>query len=202
MNNRHAVPDHLFAEDLGENRVSWTLSTRTGFFLGELQERYGPRDTSWTYVGLDFWEGGPTTWFPGSNVNPSPRNIAIHLSAQAFRNHKEAMYQLSHECVHLLAPSGGNHAPVMEEGLAKLYSMEIIMRLCNHPRGQDYGYSPAYSAAASSVLELLNRDNEAIRKLRAVQPAFYKMTPETFAEAGLQVPVDLIAELLRPFKQG
>ncbi|EOV9576609.1 hypothetical protein ACN5LO_004020 [Cronobacter sakazakii] len=199
MNNRHGIPDHLFAKDLGDDGVSWTLSSRAGIFLRELQERYGPRDRSWTYVGLDFWEGRPMIWYPGGYLEPHPKNIGIHLSAQAFSNHKEAMYQLSHECVHLLAPSGGNHAPVMEEGLAKLYSMEIIMRLCDHPRGQDYGNFPAYSAAASSVLELLNIDNEGIRKLRAVQPAFYKMTPETFAEAGLQVPAELIAELLKPF---
>ncbi|WP_342656120.1 hypothetical protein GKC68_00105 (plasmid) [Pantoea sp. RSPAM1] len=110
------------------------------------------------------------------------------------------MYQLSHECVHLLSPSGGKNAPVIEEGLAKLYSMEIIVRLCGHPHGQNYGNVPAYDNAAGFVRQLLQIDGNAIRKLRDKEPDFFKMTAATFAEAGLlQVPQPLIYELLKAF---
>ncbi|EOG5420753.1 hypothetical protein ACLE0S_002546 [Cronobacter malonaticus] len=202
MNNKHGIPDHLFAKDLGDDTVTWTIATRTAQMLRELQELYGPRDLSWTFVGVAFWEQGPMIWYPSKNIKPHSKQVAIHLSAQAFSNNKEAMYQLSHECVHLLAPSGRRGAPVMEEGLAYRYSREILERVFSHPLDQPYGKADNYVAAGRAVGKLLEHDSEAIRKLRVVQPAFYEMTPATFTEAGMQVPAELIAELLRPFNQG
>lgn len=200
MNNEYGIPDHLFSEDLQEKGMSWTLTTRTGELLTELEDRYGARDKSWTLLGIEFSEDGPDIWYPGSNDSPPPKHVAIRLSPAAFRNYKEAMYQLSHECVHLLSPSGRASAPVMEEGLAKLYSMEIIVRLCGHPPGQNYGNLSAYDYAAGYVHQLLQIDSNAIRKLRDKEPAFFKMTATTFTEAGLsQVPQPLIDELLRAF---
>ena len=54
--------------------------------------------------------------------------------------------------------------------------------------------------AAARVRELLQLEPDAIRKLRAVEPDFYRMTEHTFADAGLdQIPQPLVAELLRTF---
>ncbi|EOW6411107.1 MULTISPECIES: hypothetical protein [Cronobacter] len=202
MNNRHGIPDHLFAPNLGDIRVSDTVVYQLGEMLSELETRYGPRDPSWTFVGVAFSNEGPMHFFPGSSQTPRPKNVMILLSAGSFINYKCAMFELSHECVHLLAPSGGRHAPVMEEGLAYRYSREILARNFGHPLEKPYGEAGAYEAAGRSVEKLLQHDSEAIRKLREVQPAFYNMTPATFMEAGLQVPADLIAELLKPFYQG
>lgn len=200
MNNEHGIPDHLFNTYTASSGSSWTLTTRTGQMLRELEERFGPRDKSWTLLGVEFCKYGPDIWYPRDKGKPHPRHIAIRLSPAAFRDHKEAMYQLSHECVHLLSPSGGQNAPVMEEGLASLYSMEIIERLCGHPHGQEYGSASAYVLAAGYVRQLLQIDSHAIRKLRDIEPAFYQMTATTFTEAGLsQVPQPLIDELLRVF---
>ncbi|EOC3062502.1 hypothetical protein ACVS9S_003239 [Cronobacter dublinensis] len=199
MNNSHAIPDHLFAGDLGNNRFNDTVASQLGEMLSELETRYGPRDPSWTFVGVAFSYKGPMLWYPGSFQTPHPKNVIIHLSAQSFSNYESAMFELSHECVHLLAPSGGRHAPVMEEGLAYRYSREILARVFGHPLDKPYVEAGNYEAAGRSVEKLLQHDSEAIRKLRAVQPAFYKMTPATFTEAGLEVPADLIAELLKPF---
>ena len=200
MNNAYGISDHLFSEDLREKGMSWTLTTRTGEMLTELEGRYGARDKSWTLLGVEFCDHGPNVWYPRNMNKPDPRHIAIRLSHKAYTNYKEAMYQLSHECVHLLAPSGGPKAPVIEEGLAKLYSMEIIGRLCGHPPGQPYGSQSAYDNAAGYVSQLLQIDGHAIRKLRDIEPAFFKMTAATFTEAGLsQVSQQLIDELLRAF---
>ncbi|MBD8145423.1 hypothetical protein [Pantoea agglomerans] len=200
MNKVYGIPDHLFNGTKPPGGLSWTLTTRTGEMLSELEERYGPRDKSWTLLGVEFYEHGPDIWYPGSHNSPHPKHIAIRLSPSAFGNYKEAIYQLSHECVHLLSPSGGLKAPVIEEGLAKLYSMELIERHFNHPSGQNYGSAPAYEYAADYVCQLLQIDSHAIRKLRDKEPAFYKITAVTFAQAGLsQVPEPLIDELLRTF---
>lgn len=200
MNNLYDIPDHLFSAYMKENGNSWTLTTLTGSMLIELENKYGPRDKSWTLLGVEFWNNDPMIWFPGGNETPPPKHIAIRLSPEAFESYKEAMYQLSHECVHLLSPQGSPVAPIIEEGLAKLYSMEIIERYCGHPSGQKYGSAPAYEAAADSVRELLMYDCQAIRKLRDKEPAFKRMSLSTFTAAGLeQVPRQLIDELLADF---
>lgn len=200
MNNNYRIPKHLFSGTIPPGGLSWTLATEIGRMLTELEERYGPRDISWTLLGVEFWDGVPMIWYPRDGNKPDPKHIAIRLSPAAFSDHKEAMYQLSHECVHLLSPQGKADAPVLEEGLAKLYSMEIIERVCGHPSGKPYGIESLYDDAARHVLKLLQYDPEAIRRLRNIEPAFYRMTPTTFADAGLvNVPHPLITELLRTF---
>lgn len=200
MNNNYGIPENLFNGTIPPGGTSWTLATETGRMLTELEERYGPRDKSWTFLGVEFRFDGPMNWYPKAPNKPDPKHVVISLSWKAFRNHKEAMYQLSHECVHLLSPQGKAGAKVLEEGLAKLYSMEIIERVCDHPCGQPYGDVSLYDDAARHVLQLLRYNRQAIRMLRDVEPAFYRMTSATFSDAGLeQVPQSLIAELLRPF---
>lgn len=200
MNNLYGIPDHLFNGTIPQRGTSWTLATEAGRMLTELEERYGQRDMSWTLLGVEFRDMNPMIWYPGGNSEPDPKHIAIKLSPAAFSNHKEAMYQLSHECVHLLSPQGKAGAPVLEEGLAKLYSMEIIERRCSHPHGQPYGAESEYDVAARHVLQLLQYDPQAIRRLRDTEPAFYRIKPATFADAGLdKVPQSLITELLRTF---
>lgn len=200
MNNNYGIPENLFNSTIPPGSLSWTLPTLAGKMLVELEERYGPRDKSWTFLGVEFSYDGPMNWYPKAPNKPDPKHVVISLSGEAFRNHKEAMYQLSHECVHLLSPQGKAGAKVLEEGLAKLYSMEIIERECGHPCGQNYGINTGYDNAANTVLQLLQYNSQAIRMLRDVEPAFYRMTSATFSDAGLeQVPQSLIAELLRPF---
>ncbi|WP_410517830.1 hypothetical protein QNH99_23335 (plasmid) [Pantoea allii] len=200
MNKTHGIPAHFFSEETKESGMSRTITTHTDSMLRELEERYGERDKSWTLLGVEFCGDGPYIWYPRGNENPPPKHITIRLSPEAYTDHKEAMYQLSHECVHLLSPSGGANAPVMEEGLAKLYSMEIIERHCGHPPGQSFGSLQTYVDAAGYVQQLLQIDGHAIRKLREKEPAFFKMTVATFKDAGLDnVPQQLIDELLKPF---
>ncbi|WP_052332776.1 hypothetical protein [Phytobacter massiliensis] len=200
MNNNYGIPENLFNGTIPPGSLSWTLPTLAGKMLVELEERYGPRDKSWTFLGVEFKYDGPMIWYPKEENKPDPKHVVISLSGEAFSNHKEAMYQLSHECVHLLSPQGKAGANVLEEGLAKLYSMEIIERLCGHPPRQKYGRAPAYEQAAGCVRQLLKIDGHAIRKLRGKEPAFYEMVPATFTEAGLgQVPQQLIDDLLTTF---
>ncbi|WP_347075890.1 hypothetical protein [Klebsiella pneumoniae] len=186
MNNNHGIPDHLFTVQNSDNTYSWTLGTRMGQFLSETETLYGARDTTWTLLGFEFNEGRPNIYFPGY---PARRQIIIRLGEKAFKSAPQAIYQLAHECIHLLAPVVGGDAPVLEEGLATMYSEDKVKALYPSPQDAIRTSSQNYMDAAARVRELLQ-----------LEPDFYRMTEHTFADAGLdQIPQPLVAELLRTF---
>lgn len=197
MNNKYGIPDHLFTVQYSDKTYSWTLGTRMGQFISETETLYGARDTTWTLLGIEFNEGRPNIRFSGY---PARRQIIIRLGEKAFESAPQAIYQLAHECIHLLAPVVNGEAPVLEEGLATVYSEDKVQSLYPSPQDAIRTSLQIYIDAAARVRELLQIEPDAIRLLRAVEPDFYRMTEQTFADAGLdQVPHPLIAELLRTF---
>lgn len=170
---------------------TWTLVSRLGQMLEEAESLYGPRDRDWTPIGVEFGPGSPRLWYPGNC-----RNVAIQLAMNAVDNNAVACYQLAHECVHLLAPTGAAKAPVIEEGLATVFSEDYACRVFRLQGPTDW---PSYIEAATKVRQLLAIDSQAIKLLRAIEPSFVKMTSATFASAGLDVPATLVSELLAPF---
>ncbi|MGV4176987.1 hypothetical protein [Citrobacter freundii] len=133
-----------------------------------MEKRYGSRDRSWTYVGVEFHAGRPQVWFPGSNETPPRKHIAICLSAETFSDRQRTVYQLAHECVHLLAPVVGGGAPVIEEGLATAFSEDMIEYWCGNTSKQAYTSTQKYIDAAASVRQLLVLEPDAIRQLRRI----------------------------------
>lgn len=189
MLNTHYVATALPSND----GYTWTLVTRMGQMLAEIEAEYGPRDMSWTPIGIEFGPDTPQLWFPGNC-----RNIAIQLAMNAVWDNTLACYQLAHECVHLLAPDGRSSAPVLEEGLATVFSEDYVARYFQ-------AISPtilhSYVDAASKVRQLMALYPGAIKALREVEPCFKKMTPATFVNAGLHnVTEALVSELLAPFR--
>lgn len=164
-----------------------------------MEKRYGSRDRSWTYLGVDFSDGVPYVWFPGNNEEPPRQHIAISLSAEAFSDRQRTVYQLAHECVHLLAPVVKGGARVIEEGLATAFSEDMIEYWCDNTSKQAYTSTQKYIDAAARVRELLALAPDAILRLRAIEPEFNKMTADTIARVQLNVPPALVAALLACF---
>lgn len=185
---------HFCATALDANDgYTWTLTTRLGSILHEIEEAYGSRDSSWTVLGVEFGPDTPQLWYPGNR-----KHVVVQLAMNAIDDTPLACYQLAHECVHLLAPGGRPPAPVIEEGLATVFSENYVER--------NFGLKnvtslASYKAAAAAVRELFSLEPSAIRKLRAVQPGFRQFTHDTFAQAGLAIPSVLVAQLLLPFQR-
>jgi hypothetical protein len=178
----------------GSSDRSWSLATWLGHALTEIESRYGPRDRDWTFLGVEFGDGNPCIWFP------SDRHIIIKLSRNGLDYFPTAIYEMAHECVHLLAPCRGVPAPVIEEGLATVFSEEYIEA---NGKADAPASPPSYADAAMQVRELLMIDPGAVLKLRAVQPNFHHMTADTFEQAGLSsVPTELRESLVKPFVRG
>ena len=125
--------------------------------LREVEELYGIRDRSFTLLGVEFAEGVPQIWFPG-NCN----HVVIQLSSDAMNDLSKALFQLAHECVHLLDPVIFGHASVLEEGLATKFSLMYARR--SNP-SYETG-SAKYHAANRRVEQLLVHYPDAIRHLR------------------------------------
>ena len=199
MNNSFGIPEHLFSVKQANGASSMTAATYASRFIQEMEKRYGSLDRSWTYVGVEFRGDVPQVWFPGSYDTPPRKHIAITLSAEAFSDRQCTVYQLAHECVHLLAPVEGGDAPVIEEGLATAFSEDMIEYWCDNTNKQAYTEDKRYVNAAARVRELLALEPDAIPRLRAVEPAFNQMTADTFTRAGLNVPPALVDALLASF---
>src|SRR5882724_13157884 len=93
---------------------TYTLVSHLSDILDDVERRFGPRDEAFTILGVEFGVGNPQIWFPSGR-----KHVAIQLGAAARLNVNEALFQVAHECVHLLNPVRA--ASVLEEGVATLY---------------------------------------------------------------------------------
>ena len=175
---------------IGEMR-SFTLTSVLGVFLHSLEMRYGQRDLSYTLLGIEFGVGGPMIWYPGNR-----KYVSIMLSLDAAEQPNRALWQLAHECVHLLAPSGGSHAPVVEEGLAFLFAKEASMEW---GYGFEHDDSVKYIEAAETTRTWTEVFPQGIVQTRLLEPCFTKWTPEIICRACVGVASDLAVALCKPF---
>ncbi len=195
-----AVPTHFWQTQplAGCYGFTWTMTSRIGDMLKEAEAMLGPRDRAWTILGAEIRtdpQATPQNWYPGY---PQRKDIVFQVVPAADRDRAEAVFQLAHEVVHALAPMPGGGANVLEEGVAAWFAADYTKKA----KGVDIHSSlPSYQDAHAKVGKLLDRDREAILKLRKIEPAFGKITPETFTAAGLDIPADEIAALLAPFNR-
>ncbi len=137
-----------------DGTYSLTLAQLTSVFVAELERQLGPRDPNFTYVGLEFDttpNAKPRIWFldtgyPGHETKNGFNHIVIRLTADAQNDANLAIWQLAHECVHLIDPwnieAEGRPTNYLEEGLAAWYQTTII---------QDIPMNPPYDEAKSLV---------------------------------------------------
>jgi hypothetical protein len=175
---------------LPNGSYTWTLTSQLGELLAEAETRFGPWDPTWTPVGIEFDGATPHIWYPGDR-----RHVSIVLTDLARQDMKQALFQLSHEIIHLLAPTGGAAAPVIEEGLATLFSKEISSR---YGLGLDYDV-PSYIAAANLTQTLLAIYPDGIKRLRQKETSFTRFIPQLILGVCPGIPGEVAAELCQPF---
>jgi len=171
---------------------TFTLTTVLGNILQEAERRYGPRDHSWTLLGIEFCGDDPHIWFPGNC-----KNISIMLTESARLDWRRAVFQLSHEVIHLLSPHGDRGAHTIEEGLATAFSHEIPSLFGSTYRSN----MDSYSNAEMLVRNFLTLDPDGIRRLRTQEPSFREFTPELICRVCPSVPPNLGVALCQPFKR-
>lgn len=166
---------------------TWTLTSRFGHALARAEALFGPRDPSWTPLGVEFSDQpAPQVWYP--RFGSADRFIAVQLTRSAARDETEALFQLAHEAVHVIAPIGPDVvASRFEEGLATWFSLRYLVE---DGRGltPDYIASRRYRAAFNDVAALAaahpgDAFASGVRRLRALAGAFSPVTPSQLRSA-------------------
>lgn len=199
----HMLPDLALARPCAASDAclyTWTTATRLGDALAYAEERYGQRDMSWTLLGVEFAATeAPQIWYPSMGRG---RNIVVQLTEPAARNEKQALFQLSHEVIHLLSPNGPDlRASVLEEGLAAYNSIEYV-RATGLAIAPSYISSPSYEAAYASVVELeaAHPDFAAgIRRLRETHGGLSGLSAGDLSAVFPRISTALAQRLAKPF---
>jgi hypothetical protein len=92
-------------------------------FVDALEKRFGPRDTAYEILGVEFAGVQPQV------VYPSKRKILVRLAEFAKDELELTLFQLAHEAVHILDPTELGGASVLEEGTALNFSLEIVRQV-------------------------------------------------------------------------
>jgi hypothetical protein len=171
---------------------TYTLTSLLGGFLFELEAAYGQRDREYTPLGMEFYGERPHLWYPGNR-----KHVSIILTDAARLNPGLAIFQLAHESLHLLAPTGGRHAPIIEEGLAILFCHAVSDRYGLGIRAAE----PVYIWAEKQSQQLLALDPNVVRAARAVVSTFSKWEPDLLTTVCPKLPRALAARLCEPFRE-
>ena len=185
--------DLLVAQRLSDGcGYTWTLASRLGEMLHMAEELFGPRDCSYTILGIEFGPDNPRIWYPGNR-----RHIIIQLDLSAATNILQACYQMAHETVHLLAPSCGRNANNFEEGVACYFAAYYMKYKFNQPNWSPT--LPSYRCALEIIAPRLNEDIGCIRRLRKNQPSFRKMSKEAVSSEFPQLTSENVDFLMSTF---
>jgi len=159
--------------------------------LRDAQERFGERDQSYTILGFEFCGDIPQLWYPGNC-----RHIVIQLTISCLTNLSQACYQLAHECIHLLSPSGGQHANVFEEGLANHFAHRYVQDTFHFDMPVTV---PSYQAARSLIEQLLALNSDSVKTIRAKQPTIYRISSGDIRAGCPECARHLADHLAKPF---
>lgn len=166
---------------------------------------FGVMTSPWTFCGVIFQDQVPHLFY-----HPESTEVRISLSYRALGDLAQRDFQLAHEVSHLLYPSAEPtqteppQAIVLNEGIATLFSVIVVAAF--HGREMQQGVieslannSPKYFTAFQLVSELLSNDEEAIKKIRAIQPMLNKVNEADLRASGLMLAEDEIGELVALF---
>lgn len=167
--------------------MSWVL---------ELENMFGPATDEMSFGGVysnASDNDGPCIYYPYDY----PREVMVQLVGLALRDKNVARFQLAHEMVHCLSPSGKVSAKVFEEGAAAWYQQRLSTKEMN---GIVMLGNPRYMAARKLYMKLCKKNKDAIKRLRQIQPKMWEISGETFSAAGLSVSAELQKGLLCSFE--
>ena len=196
----------LISKPLPNDQWTYTLISRFSDMLYLAEDLFGPRDLSYTPLGIELVYNGPRIRFVGDHKE-NRKHIIIRLNLNVATDMLRACYQLAHETVHLLAPEGvriqGGITNNLEEGVATYFSTYYMEKKMNE--ALDY-WKPtdreqSYKDVLAKVTPLFKKDKYCIRKLRSVQPEFTKMTEEQIHRAFPDLSAEDVKFLLSKFNR-
>lgn len=177
------------------------------FAFEEAESLLGPRFNALNYEfgGFDFGSNRACVKYKGTQQNLLRNYYFIHLSKRAASERWLALWEISHECVHLLCPNPNKKNTVLEEGLACWYQTRWV-DMCpsifpDSLRAGDRGIaSKSYTEARDLVTPLMDKDLTTMKYLRSIEPDLSKITSGMLIDL-LGAEEDLASRLCSKFSQ-
>jgi hypothetical protein len=154
--------------------------------------RFGPRDRSYTILGFEFRAGLPLIWFPGNG-----KNVIVQLDSASMNDQNLPLFQMAHECVHLLTPVLSANTSVLEEGLATYFSKEYMAA---HIGGVWFTGDQKHAHAEILARKLLLLNADAIKALRERVPKISQATAQDILKICPNLPPHLAEQLVVSFQ--
>ncbi len=171
---------------------TWTLVSRVGEMILEVEALFGPRDRDYTLLGIEFSGTIPQIWFPGDC-----QHIAIQLGEPSMADAKRARFQLAHETVHLLDPVVAGTASVLEEGLVTYYQLTY-----SHREDPNYFTGDAkYDSASRLASKLMTACPQAVKSLRSHGKRISALTAGELRDACAELTHEEAMALAQTFKE-
>ena len=199
--------DSLFATKFREDgsHFPMTLPEYVSRFLADIEEQFGPRDRSFTLVGIDIDKTSgnfPRNWFPDSGIAPDDgdgrsRHVIIRLGPAALTDLARARWQLAHECFHLLDPWNpkvdGRPTNMLEEGLATWYQNSRVSEAEYH--------QGLYAIAEDLVRPLMDELPQVIKRIRQeLKLRIGEFTPDILRAYCTGFSDERLMKLCQPFQ--
>jgi len=179
-----------------------SLTRQLGLFLEKAEGLFGPRDKSFTLLGIEFYDGPNRLSYP----NPTHNQIVIQLSKESRGNRDQALFQLAHETVHVLAPVDVGRSTVLEEGLATYFSLTAAHfadpSYAQRSEATLTGKFQAYRDAFNDVRALLSVDPKVIGRIRKPNKLFTSITARRLREAAPHCSAEVANRLTHIFTMG
>jgi hypothetical protein len=176
-----------------------SLTRQLGTLLERAETLFGPRDKAFTLLGIEFHAGPNRLSYP----NAGRDQIIVELSMEATRNRDQALFQLAHETVHILAPVNVGATTVLEEGLATYFSLTaphfVNPTYARRSEESLTGRFQPYRDALDNVRALLFMDPTVVSRIRQANELFGSITVRRLREAAPHCPTEVATRLTRTF---
>ena len=183
----------FFISASDSNEYSRTITSELGHILCVAEEKYGTRDYTYTILGVEFNQNGPRIWYP---YPKGCKHIIIQISMDCVNDINRAIFQVAHEVIHCLSPTGGDITNVLEEGVANLFSIEYTYVNGNGPWTSD---DSKYTEASELVKQLVLIDPNIIKKLRLSEPKISLIDSRLILDINPKIPEELANSLTKIF---
>ena len=158
---------NIFRGEYFNDPKSWSIIPHFGFLLQKVEEWLGPRDNSFTFLGIETNnENRPRL----RRTSQYPKGVVIVLTRQAEFDLDEALFQLAHEVVHLISPFEEENRIVsfLEEGLASIFSVSFMSQNRGIDKRDSFNLegNELYRSAIELTSPLVQADPNFIKEIR------------------------------------
>lgn len=165
-------------------------------WASEIEEFFGPATNQYSVKGVQFSreDDEPCIFYP----TDYPDTVIIRVVGAALTDKDVARFQIAHELVHCLSPSGTQCAKVFEEGMAAWYQQRFSEKYLNGRVGLG---NARYKAARKAFMKAYKKDKNFVVKLREVEPEMWKIEKGLLRQLCSKVSDEWINILSMPFNE-